>query len=107
MEDLLLTTRQVAGLLNVSPRTVTNWIRAERVPYVRLPGGEYRVPREGLLESLSGTYEVREALNARELEEGTRIRRERNRALPMSERLTMVARLSRQLTALAEATRGR
>lgn len=101
MDDVLLSTREVAELLNVSPRTVTNWIRAEKVPYVRLPGGEYRIPQEGLLESLSGTYDVRAALNLRELREGERLRREQERSLSMSERLTAVAELSEQMTAIA------
>ena len=43
----LLSTREVAETLNVSPRTVTNWIRGDRVPYVRLPGGDYRIPLDG------------------------------------------------------------
>lgn len=104
-EPDLLSTRQVAALLNVSARTVTNWIRAEKVPYVRLPGGEYRVPKDGLVGSLSGTYDVREALNVLELEEGSRLRRERNRALGMAERLAKVAALSQQMTALSERAR--
>lgn len=101
----LLTTREVAELLNVSPRTVTNWIRAERVPFVRLPGGEYRVPRDGLLDSLEGNYDTRMLENVIELEEGTRAREEQDRALTMAERLAEVARVSRQMAALASSTR--
>jgi len=60
----LLSTTQAAGLLNVSRRTVLNWIEAGRVPYVRLPGGEYRLPLSGLLSSLSGTYRLEEEIRA-------------------------------------------
>jgi excisionase family DNA binding protein len=105
MWNELLSTREVAELLNVSPRTVTNWIRSDRVPYVRLPGGEYRIPQAGLLESLSGTYDVRAALNVRELEEGVRSRTLRDRGLTMGERLAQVARLSQQMTAIAGSAR--
>jgi hypothetical protein len=37
---------------------VTNWIKADRVPYVQLPGGEYRLPLAALLRSLGGTYDL-------------------------------------------------
>lgn len=60
----LLTTKQAADLLNVSSRTVLNWIETDKVPYLRLPGGDYRVPLAGLLASLSGTYRLDEELRA-------------------------------------------
>lgn len=60
----LLSTAQAAELLNVSRRTVLNWIEAGKVPYVRLPGGEYRLPLSGLLSSLSGTYRLEEEIRA-------------------------------------------
>jgi len=60
----LLSTTQAAGLLNVSRRTVLNWIEAGKVPYVKLPGGEYRLPLSGLLASLSGTYRLEEEIRA-------------------------------------------
>jgi excisionase family DNA binding protein len=64
----LLSTRQAADLLNVNRRTVLNWIEADKVPYVKLPGGDFRIPLAGLLASLQGTYrldkEIRE-LDAR------------------------------------------
>lgn len=60
----LLSTTQAAGLLNVSRRTILNWIEADKVPYVRLPGGDYRVPLTGLLDSLSGTYRLQEEIRA-------------------------------------------
>lgn len=85
-------------MLKVSPRTVTNWIQAERVPYVRLPGGEYRLPLDGLLDSLGGTYDLRDRL---ELEAGARARREADLAAPMSQRLARLHELSSQMGALA------
>jgi len=60
----LLSTTQAAGLLNVSRRTILNWIEAGKVPYVRLPGGDYRIPLTGLLDSLSGTYRLQEEIRA-------------------------------------------
>lgn len=33
---------------------------ADKVPYVKLPGGDYRIPLSGLLSSLSGTYRLTE-----------------------------------------------
>jgi excisionase family DNA binding protein len=58
----LLTTQEAAELLRVSPRTVQNWIKRGRVPFLELPGGEYRLPLAGLLESLSGTFDLGQAL---------------------------------------------
>ncbi|HEV3035038.1 MAG TPA: helix-turn-helix domain-containing protein [Solirubrobacteraceae bacterium] len=60
----LLSTKQAAELLNVSRRTVLNWIEAEKVPYVKLPGGDYRIPLAGLLASLSGNYRLDEEIRA-------------------------------------------
>lgn len=54
----LLTTGEVADLLNVRRRTVNNWIASDLVPYVKLPGGDYRIPLGALLTSLSGTYDL-------------------------------------------------
>jgi excisionase family DNA binding protein len=63
-----LSVPQAAELLNVAPRTVHNWIKDGTVPYVELPGrGErraYRIPLHGLIESLSGNYDVRSHLAA-------------------------------------------
>lgn len=95
---MLLTTTQVAARLGVSPRTVTNWIRAERVPYVRLPGGEYRIPLDGLLDSLGGTHDLRPELG---LEVGDEARRRAALSAPMAERLARLHHLSRQVGAIA------
>jgi hypothetical protein len=53
----------------VNPRTVNNWIKQDRIPYLELPGGEYRVPLAGLLSSLGGTFDLGKAI--RELDEAT------------------------------------
>ena len=37
---------EFAALLNVHPRTVRRWITRGLVTYVRLPGGERRIPRD-------------------------------------------------------------
>lgn len=58
----LLTTGEVAALLRVTTRTVNNWIKQEKVPYIELPGGEYRIPLAGLLASLNGTFDLAKAL---------------------------------------------
>jgi excisionase family DNA binding protein len=54
----LLTVAQAASLLNVNERTVRRWIAAERIPYLRLPSREYRIPQGALLASLRGNYDL-------------------------------------------------
>lgn len=58
----LMTTKEAAELLNVSPRTILNWIERGSIPYVELPGAgerkEYRIPQLALLRSLSGNYDL-------------------------------------------------
>lgn len=44
----MLTTTQVAELLNVDRATVARWIRLGQLPAVRLPSGQYRVRRADL-----------------------------------------------------------
>lgn len=57
-----LTTSEAAALLNVSARTIVNWIHAGSIPYIELPSSgrrkDYRIPRMALLESLSGNYDL-------------------------------------------------
>jgi excisionase family DNA binding protein len=63
----LLTPSEVAELLSVSTRTITNWINADRIPYVTLPGNRHRVPLHALLSSLGGNYDLTQDLrDARE-----------------------------------------
>jgi excisionase family DNA binding protein len=54
----LISTQEAADLLGVNQRTVTYWITQDRVPYIKLPGGGYRLPLGALLQSLSGNYDL-------------------------------------------------
>lgn len=63
----LLTVAQAAALLNVSDKTIRRWIDAEKIPFVELPSGGYRIPQAALLASLRGTYDL--AAEIRELDE--------------------------------------
>ncbi len=55
----LLTVRQAATMLSVTPRTVHGWIEKESIPFIKLPGsGDYRIPLHGLVDSLSGNYNL-------------------------------------------------
>jgi len=58
----LLTVAQAASLLAVSEKTVRRWIDDERIPYLRLPGGGYRIPQGALLASLGGNYALGDEL---------------------------------------------
>lgn len=44
----LLTTSDVAEILQVSRSTVLNWCRRGRIRAIRLPSGQYRVPQAEL-----------------------------------------------------------
>jgi excisionase family DNA binding protein len=44
----LLTARELAGLLGVSPETVLRWTRRGELPAIRLPGGAIRYRRDEL-----------------------------------------------------------
>jgi excisionase family DNA binding protein len=52
----LINVAQAASLLAVSEKTIRRWIDAERIPYLRLPSGGYRIPVGALLASLGGNY---------------------------------------------------
>ncbi len=58
----LITPKEAAALLNVTPRTILNWIERGAIPYIELPSGEkrkeYRIPLGALLRSLSGNYDL-------------------------------------------------
>jgi len=56
-EDLL-TVAEVARLLRVAPSTVRKWIGREQIPYLALPGGDYRIPRVALFRALSSNVDV-------------------------------------------------
>ena len=62
----LITTSEAARLLSVSRRTVNNWIASDLIPYVQLPGGDYRIPLAALLRTLSGTYDLSSELRVLE-----------------------------------------
>ena len=38
----MLTVKQAAAMLAVSPETIRRWVAAGRIPYVRLPNGYFR-----------------------------------------------------------------
>lgn len=54
----LISVAQAASLLNVSDRTIRRWINDEKIPFLELPGGEYRIPQGALLASLRGNYDL-------------------------------------------------
>ena len=58
----LLSTSQAAKLLKVSTPTVLNWIDRKAIPYIQLPSSgqrrEFRIPLQGLLDSLQGNYDI-------------------------------------------------
>jgi excisionase family DNA binding protein len=60
-----ITTGQAAALLQVSVHTMGTWVRAGKVPYVVLPSGSRRIPREAFLKSLGGNYDLARELAKR------------------------------------------
>lgn len=63
----LLTVSEAGKMLRVSDATIRNWIDADCIPYVKLPGPpgtrkQYRIPLQGLLSALGGTYDLSTAL---------------------------------------------
>jgi excisionase family DNA binding protein len=46
-DPMNLSVAQAANLLNVSRRTILNWIETDKVPYVKQAGGDYRIPAVG------------------------------------------------------------
>jgi len=69
----LLSAGEAAELLNVSVRTIHTWIEKDAIPYVELPRTgikrSYRIPLQGLLSSLSGSYDLTEQLTGPTSEE--------------------------------------
>jgi excisionase family DNA binding protein len=57
LEAPLLRTSDIAEMLNVSERTVTNWARSGRIRCVRMPGGQWRFPRSSVRDYLAATKE--------------------------------------------------
>jgi excisionase family DNA binding protein len=62
----LLTVAEAAALLRVSDAAIRSWVAAESIPYIQLPPvgrrRQYRIPLQGLLGSLEGSYDLRGAL---------------------------------------------
>ena len=58
----LITAKEAAELLNVHVRTIHGWIDKGTIPYIELPSSgskpSYRIPLHGLLNSLSGNYDL-------------------------------------------------
>lgn len=60
----LITAAEAAELLHVHVRTIHAWIGEGTIPYVELPRSSakskssYRIPLQGLLNSLSGNYDL-------------------------------------------------
>jgi len=50
-------TGRAAEILGISKRTLYNWIRQDKIEYVRLPNGHYRIPQSAILKMLYGTME--------------------------------------------------
>jgi len=69
-QPVLLTVSQAASLLRVSDRTIRRWIEAERIPFLKLPSGAYRIPQGALLASLRGTYDLAGELQQLETKHG-------------------------------------
>jgi excisionase family DNA binding protein len=69
-QPVLLTVSQAASLLRVSDRTIRRWIEAERIPFLKLPSGAYRIPQGALLASLRGTYDLAGELQRLEAKHG-------------------------------------
>jgi excisionase family DNA binding protein len=58
----LISVEEAATLLAVTDTTVRNWIKADAIPYVELPGTgqrrRCRIPLQGLLNTLTGNYDL-------------------------------------------------
>jgi excisionase family DNA binding protein len=58
----MLKPTEVASMLRVSLTTIHTWIKEDRIPYIKLPGGEerarYLIPLRGLVGSLSSNYDL-------------------------------------------------
>lgn len=48
-ESEWMTTGEVARYLSVTIMTVNRWIQAGKLPFIRTPGGRYRIPRAGFM----------------------------------------------------------
>jgi len=55
----LLTKREIAAILNVSSRTIDNWIREKRIPFLRLSPRLLRFDLRTIQRALE-KYEIKE-----------------------------------------------
>ena len=73
LRSQLIKAQDAADLLDVDVRTIHKWIKDGRIPYIELPRSgtrrSFRIPLQGLLNSLSGTYDLAAEVN--ELYRGT------------------------------------
>lgn len=53
-----LTPGQVAKLFNVRPRTVTRWADTGKLPYIRIPSGHRRYPKNAVMELLQAQLDA-------------------------------------------------
>lgn len=51
--NALLTPREVASLFRVTPKTITRWAEAGKLPSIRTLGGHRRFPASGVLNAYS------------------------------------------------------
>lgn len=57
-EEQLVKPSEAARRIGVHHNTILNWIRQDRIPYVRTPTGQYLLPWSLVAQSLSGTYDL-------------------------------------------------
>ena len=57
-EEQMVKPSEAARRIGVHHNTILNWIRQERVPYVRTPTGQYLLPWSLLVQRLSGSYDL-------------------------------------------------
>jgi excisionase family DNA binding protein len=63
----LVTVREAADVLAVSPEAVMRWIDHDTIPYIRLKRGprpEYRIPLQGLLGMLGSNEDIADGLKS-------------------------------------------
>lgn len=60
---------RAAGLDDVGPDAVRRWVRAEKVPALKLPSGEYRI-RDEVVQAIIRGEDPHDALRAVEKAEG-------------------------------------
>ena len=57
-EEQMVRPSEAARRIGVHHNTILNWIRQNRIPYVRTPTGQYLLPWSLVAQSLSGTYDL-------------------------------------------------